>query len=173
MEFFGFGGADVTGDELDFSDLVCRRSLGGTDDVEVAPEELVDVAFVFRLQVGFAGVGVGGLDEVVDETEIVGAVSGAHEVLGGLWLGPAVVEEHAALVVAFVAAAGTGADFAFARDFFGGVHSGGVLRRGTGKSIVEPRMNANGKDLALGLVAGEDGDLEGVDVDGELVAATI
>lgn len=78
MNFVGLLIFVVFGDELDFAILVAFASLGAAEDGEEAPVYLIDRFFNAGSQVGCPGIGVGGADEVVGESEKVGAVTGAH-----------------------------------------------------------------------------------------------
>ena len=106
VEFVRLFAEEVFGDEFDFSDLVLRPAFGGAEDGEEAPVRFVDGLFQVALQVGFPGVRVGGGDEVIDEPEEVGAVAGAHQLLGGLRFRAAEVEWLAAGGIGLAAFAG-------------------------------------------------------------------
>lgn len=106
MEFVRLSAFKIFGDEFDFSDFIVRAALGRSDDGEEAPVRLVDGLFQAGLQVSFAGVWVGGGDEVIDEPKKVGTVSGAHELEGCFGFCPAEVEWLTAGGVGFAALAG-------------------------------------------------------------------
>ena len=106
MELVGLVVEVVFGDEFDFSDLVARSALGGSKDGEEAPVGLVDGLFQAGFEVAFAGVGVVGGDEVVDESEKVGAVARAHQLHGRRGFRAAEVEGFATGGVGFAAFAG-------------------------------------------------------------------
>ena len=82
--------------------------------------------FQLVLQVRFAGVGVGGVDEVVDSAEKVGAVAGSHQLLGGLGSSLPIVIGHAARCIAETAFAGAEECFPLFWDFSGFVFTRGV-----------------------------------------------
>lgn len=107
VKFAGFGSFKVFGEELDLAGFITFAALGTADDRQEAPVGVVDGGFEMGSQVRFAGVGMGGFDEVVGEAEKVGAKTGAHELLRGLRLGPTEMEWLAAGAIGLPALAGT------------------------------------------------------------------
>ena len=76
------------------------------------------------------------LDQIINEPEKIGSVSGTHQLLGGLWFCLSVVELHAAGRVAGFAFAGAEGNFPFPGnplDDFGITH-GSKFWAGSAKS---------------------------------------
>lgn len=128
MEFVALVPEIVFGDELDLAGAVVLLALGAVENGELAPERVVKVVLDLAGEGDGALVGVGGLEEVVEEAEKVGAVSRPHQERGGLGPGSSVVEGHAAGGIALPAIlAGADRFLAHSRDFFAGAVHGGRL----------------------------------------------
>ena len=106
LELLEFAVEVVLGEELDLAGFVALLALAGAEDREELPHGMVDHVLEFLLETRVSGVGVGGLDEVIDASEEVGAVAGAHEFLGGGGRFGAPVEWSAAIGVGLLALAG-------------------------------------------------------------------
>jgi hypothetical protein len=82
VKFLGFVVPIVFRDELHLAGFVFLASLGGREDREEFPIGVVNGILQIAVEMLVPFVGVGGFDQVVDEPEEKGAVSGAHELFG-------------------------------------------------------------------------------------------
>lgn len=106
MEFLRFAVQEIVGDEFHFADLVVFPAFGGFNDPQKFPVHRVNGFLELFPEISGSGVGVGGLVEVVAQAEEIGAVAGAHQLLGGFRFGPTIVIRHAAFRIAETALAG-------------------------------------------------------------------
>ena len=134
-ELLNFSVPVVVRNEFDFSSTFIFFAFRNGDDGEEFPVGMVDGVFEFAFKIYASGVGMGGFDEIVDETKKESAVARAHECLGGFGKGLVLMKGQAAILVAFFALAGAERKVAFFWDFFKGFGHRRVLEASSSIAI--------------------------------------
>ena len=135
VELLNFSVPVVVRNEFDFTSIFIFLTFRNRDDGEEFPVGMVDGVFEFAFKIYASGVGMGGFDEVVDETKKESAVARAHECLGGFGKGLVLMKGQAAILVALFALAGAERKVAFFWDFFKGFGHRRVLEASSSIAI--------------------------------------
>ena len=120
----------VLGDEFDLAGLVTGLALAAADDGEELPTGLIGEGLDAGAGFRSFPVGMGGVHQVVDAAEKVGAVAGTHQLFRRLGQGFAIVVGRAAKAVGKAAFAGAKGDVADFGGLFRLQMGGGKWRMG-------------------------------------------